>query len=145
MYKHILVATDGSELSDKAVAHALGLAKALGARVTAVNATAPWTSAAYATVPTPSLIKVYEKAAAENAAHTLAAVGEAAKKRDVACATVHVKDQYAAEGIINTARDKGCDLIVMASHGRRAVARVLLGSEATKVLTLSPIAVLIVR
>jgi len=68
-----------------------------------------------------------------------------AKKVDVACATVHVKEQYPAEGIIAAAKEKGCDLIVMASHGRRGLAKLLLGSEATKVLALSSVPVLICR
>jgi nucleotide-binding universal stress UspA family protein len=145
MYKHILIATDGSELGAKAVAQGLDLAKQLGAKVTAITVTEPWTAAAYGTIPTPTLIKVYDQAAAENAARILSSVSEVANMRQVACDAVHVKDRYPADGIIDTAKAKGCDLIVMASHGRRGLARVLLGSETTKVLTLSPIPVLVCR
>ncbi len=145
MYKHILIATDGSELGAKAVEQGLDFAKQLGAKVTAVTVTEPWTAAAYGTIPTPSLIKVYEQAAAENAARILASVDDVARKKQVACDPLHVKDHYPADGIIHTAKDKGCDLIVMASHGRRGLARVLLGSETMKVLTLSPIPVLVCR
>ena len=74
----------------------------------------------------------------------LAEVSTAAKKQDVACETVRVND-FPAEGIIETAKARGCDLIVMASHGRRGLARVLLGSQATRVLTLSTVPVLICR
>jgi nucleotide-binding universal stress UspA family protein len=147
MYKHILIATDGSELGAKAVDQGLDLAKQLGAKVTAITVTVtePWTAAAYGTIPTPTLIKVYDKAAADNAARILASVSDVAKKKQIACDALHVKDHYAADGIIDTAEARGCDLIVMASHGRRGLARVLLGSETTKVLTLSPIPVLVCR
>lgn len=145
MYKHILIATDGSELGAKAVAQGLDLAKQLGAKVTAITVTEPWTAAAYGAIPTPTLIKAYEKGAAENAAGILASVSDVAKNKQVACDPLHVKDHYPAEGIIDTAKAKGCDLIVMASHGRRGLARVLLGSETTKVLTLSPVPVLVCR
>jgi nucleotide-binding universal stress UspA family protein len=145
MYKHILIATDGSELSGKAVAQGLALAKQLGAKVSAVTVTEPWTAAAYGTIPTPTLVNVYEKAAAENAAAALASVNTMAKDLGIACTTLHMQDQYPAEGIVSTAKDKGCDLIVMASHGRRGLGRLLLGSEAMKVLTTSTIPVLICR
>src|SRR2546423_2070384 len=109
MFTHILIATDGSELGDKAVAQGLDFAKALGAKVTAITVTEPWTAAAYGAVPTPSLVKVYERAAAENAARVLDRVSTAARKKEVACAILHVKDQYPADGIINAAKDKSCD------------------------------------
>jgi nucleotide-binding universal stress UspA family protein len=87
----------------------------------------------------------YEKAAVETASRVLASVVELARKSDVACATVHAKDQHPAEGILDTAKKAGCDLIVMASHGRRGLGRLLLGSEAVKVLTHSTVPVLICR
>ena len=145
MYKHILIATDGSDLGGKAVTAGLELAGHLKAKVTAVTATEPWSAmvtgeAAAFAFP----IEEYEKSAAENAARVLSAVSEAAKKQDVPCETVHVND-FPAEAIIDTAKTKGCDLIVMASHGRRGIARVLLGSQAIRVLTLSSVPVLICR
>jgi nucleotide-binding universal stress UspA family protein len=87
----------------------------------------------------------YERGAAEHAAKILGRVADMAKKADVSCATVHIKEQFPAEGIIAAAKNTDCDLIVMASHGRRGLARLLLGSEATKVLTLSSVPVLICR
>jgi nucleotide-binding universal stress UspA family protein len=145
MYKRILIATDGSDLGGKAVASGLELARQLKAKVTAVTATEPWSTmvtgeAAAFAFP----IEEYERAAAENAARILSAVSAAAKKQDVACETVHVND-FPAEAIIATAKAKGCDLIVMSSHGRRGIVRVLLGSQAVRVLTLSAIPVLICR
>ena len=63
----------------------------------------------------------------------------------MACTVLHVKDRYPAEGIVETAREKSCDLIVLASHGRRGISRMLLGSQATKVVTLSSVPVLVCR
>jgi nucleotide-binding universal stress UspA family protein len=143
MYSHILIATDGSELAGKAVAAGLALARELKSRVTAVTATEPWSAMA----SEPALVfpvEEYEKAAAENAAGILAGVAAAAEDAGVDCETVHVKD-FPAEGIIETAKAKGCDLIVMASHGRRGLSRLLLGSQATRVVTLSPVPVLVCR
>jgi|SRR5581483_4754933 len=145
MYKHILIATDGSELAGKAVRAGLELAKQLGSKVTAMTVSEPWTAAAYGTIPTPTLVNVYDKSAAENAATILASVTATAKELGVACTTLHVKDRYPAEGIVDTAKEKACDLIVMSSHGHRGLTRLLLGSEAMKVLTQSPVPVLICR
>ena len=144
MYKHILIATDGSELAVKAVTTGLALAKTLGAKVTAVNATEPWTAMVTGEAALAFPIEEYEKSSAENAAKILAEVSAAAKTQGVACETLHVND-FPAEAIVGTAKAKGCDLIVMSSHGRRGLARVLLGSQATRVLTLSAVPVLICR
>jgi nucleotide-binding universal stress UspA family protein len=145
MFKHILIATDGSELAERAAAQGLELAKLLNANVTVVTATEPWTAVVTGEAALAFPYGDYEKAAAENAAKILARGAEMAKKAEVACTTVHVKDQFAAEGIVAAAKEKGCDLIVMASHGRRGLAKLLLGSEATKVLTHSSVPVLICR
>ena len=144
MYKHILIATDGSELAGKAVTTGLTLAKALNAKVTAVNATEPWTAMVTGEAAIAFPIEDYEKSAAENAAKLLSEVSATAKKQGVACETVHVND-FPAEGIVATAKSKGCDLIVMSSHGRRGLARMFLGSQATRVLTLSTVPVLVCR
>ena len=144
MYKHILIATDGSELAGKAVTAGLALAKTLNAKVTAINATEPWTAMVTGEAALAFPIEEYEKSAEENAAKMLAEVSAAAKKQGVACDTVHVND-FPAEAIIATAKARGCDLIVMASHGRRGLARMILGSQAMRVLTLSTVPVLICR
>jgi nucleotide-binding universal stress UspA family protein len=89
-------------------------------------------------------IEDYEKAAAENAARILSAFGAAAQAAGVDCETVHIND-FPAEGIVETAQVRGCDLIVMASHGRRGLSKLLLGSQATRVLALSPVPVLVCR
>jgi nucleotide-binding universal stress UspA family protein len=144
MYKHVLIATDGSELAAKAVTAGLELARALGAKVTTVTATEPWTTMMTGEPAFVFPVEEYEKAAAQEAARILAEVGITARERGVACETVHVKD-FPAEAIIATAAAKGCDLIVMSSHGRRGLARALLGSQASRVLTHSTIPVLICR
>jgi nucleotide-binding universal stress UspA family protein len=148
MYKHILIATDGSELAQKAEAAALELAKALGAKVTAVTVTEPWESlsmAALAESGIPNPVADYEEQMSAAAQRVLFGVSEAAKKAGVACTTLHMKDMHPAEGIIQAAKDRGCDAIVMASHGRRAISRLLLGSQANKVVTLSTVPVLVCR
>ena len=144
MYKHLLIATDGSELAGKAVTTGLTLAKTLNATVTAVNATEPWTAMVTGEAALAFPIEEYEKSAAETAAKILSEVSAAAKKQGVACETVHVNN-FPAEGIIETAKARGCDLIVMSSHGRRGLARVFLGSQAMRVLTSSTVPVLICR
>jgi nucleotide-binding universal stress UspA family protein len=145
MYKHLLIATDDSSASDKAVVHGLALAKALSAKVTVATVTESWTQAAYATVPTPSMIRVYEKAAAGNAVAILDGAKKNFDQGGVQCETCHVKDQHAPEGIIKAAKDRGCDLIVVGSHGHGAIGRILLGSTSLKVLTFSSVPVLICR
>ncbi|MBO0764406.1 MAG: universal stress protein [Hyphomicrobiaceae bacterium] len=144
MYKHILIATDGSELASRAVTAGIALAKALDARVTAVTVTEPWSAMVIGDPALTFPIADYEKAAAAHATHILARVAGAAKDTGVACETVHASD-FPAEGIIATAKDKGCDLIVMASHGRRGLSKLILGSQATRVLALSTVPVLICR
>ena len=145
MVQHLLIATDGSPEGEKALRQGLGLAKALSAKVTVATVTEPWTEAAYATLPTPSLIQIYEKAAAGNAALILDGAKKAADQAGVECVTRHIKDQHAPQGIIRAAKDEQCDLIIVGSHGRGAFGRALLGSVSLKVLTLGDTAVLVCR
>ena len=145
MYRHVLIATDGSELADKAVAQGLDLAKALGARVTAVTITEPVTALVSGDASTVLEFETYQRAAAANAARILDAVDAAAKTTGVAYELVHVKNKFPADGIVETATEKGADLIVMASHGRRSLSKLLLGSQAAKVVTLSTVPVLVCR
>ena len=144
MYKHILVATDGSELAGRAVTTGLALAKALKARVTALTVTEPWSAMVTGEPALVFPIEEYEKAAAEKAARILSGVSTAAKNAGVECETVHV-DDFPAEGIVETAKTRSCDLIVMASHGRRGLSKLLLGSQTTRVLTLTAVPVLVCR
>ena len=142
MYKHILIATDGSELAGKAVAAGLVLAKRLGAKVAAVTAIEPWPM--IVSSDTAAAFMAYQKAAEHDAERILNQVGTTAQEHGVQCETVTVTGS-AADTIIETANSKQCDLIVMSSHGRRGLARLVLGSQATRVLTLSSVPVLICR
>jgi nucleotide-binding universal stress UspA family protein len=87
----------------------------------------------------------YEEMAAAVARNILDKAAQVAKSEGVSCQLIHVPDRHPAEGIIATAKDKGCDLIVMASHGRRGLDRILLGSTANEVVTHSAMPTLIVR
>jgi nucleotide-binding universal stress UspA family protein len=145
VYKHLLIATDGSELAQKAVEQGLALAKALNAKVTAVNVSESWTAIAPGEVAIAFPPAEYEKSAAANAAQVLTGVTDAAQKMGVSCDAVHVKDQFPAEGIIETAKACGCDVIVMASHGRRGLMRLVLGSQASRVVAHSAVPVLVCR
>jgi nucleotide-binding universal stress UspA family protein len=145
MYAHILIATDGSDLAQRAVEQGLALAKALGSTVTAVTVTEPWTAAVSGEWAVAFPVEDYEKATAANAEKILDGVQQAAVGLGVTCDAVHVKDQYAAEAIVDEAKTRGCDLIVMASHGRRGIAKFVLGSQATRVLAHTSVPLLICR
>ena len=148
MYKHILIATDGSELATKALEHGLALAKRDNAQVTVITVTEPWSAldmAHEARQGQLDPIGRFEGIAGAAANRILDDAAQRGTAHGVACNRVYVKDQHPAEGIVATAKDKGCDLIVMASHGRRGVARLLLGSQAYEVLTHCSVPALIVR
>ena len=148
MFKHILIASDGSRLAQKAETAGLKLAKQIGAQVTAVTVTEAWDSLSMAALAERNVanpVADYEESVAAEAKGILQGVEEDAKKIGVVCATLHIKDSQPAAGIIVTAKERGCDLIVMATHGRRGISRALLGSQATKVVTLSSVPVLIFR
>jgi nucleotide-binding universal stress UspA family protein len=144
MYSHILIATDGSDLAAKAVNHGIELAKALKAKATVLTVTAParaFVAEGVVVVPTQEIKEASER-------HTkavLAAAGERAKASGVTMEAVAVENDQPWRAIIDTARAKGADLIVMASHGRRGLSAVLLGSETQKVLTHSAIPILVYR
>lgn len=145
MYKHLLIATDGSELSLKAAAQGIELAKSVGARLTAVAVTAPWRTIAVGEVAAAIPADAYEKQAAQGAAEMLAKVQKLATSSGLDCAGVHASHVHPWEAILEAAKGKGVDLIVMGSHGRRGIAGLLLGSETVKVLTHSKIPVLVFR
>jgi nucleotide-binding universal stress UspA family protein len=145
MYKHILIATDGSDLSGKAVKHGVKLAKALKARVTGMTSTPTWQDLHAGPGAMAVSSDDYEKEAEARATKVLAAVARAAKKAGVPCATVHVRHPEAWEAIVRTARAKRCDVIVMGSHGRSGMKALVLGSETNKVLAHTRIPVLVHR
>jgi nucleotide-binding universal stress UspA family protein len=148
VYKRILIATDGSALAKKAEGTGLELAKTLNAEAIAVTVTEPaealsMSALAERTMSNP--IGNYEECVRAAVNRIFFRVGETAMRVGIACRTLHVKDKYPADGIVETARENGCDLIVMSSHGRRGISGVLIGSQATKVVSLSDGPVLICR
>jgi nucleotide-binding universal stress UspA family protein len=148
MYNRILIATDGSELSAKAVTHGIALAKELNVAITVITVTEAWSAFELARMSQLGIqdpIVRYEDVATAAAGNILDKVAQIAKSQGVICELVHVRDQRPAEAIIETAEEKGCDLIVMASHGHRGIDRLLMGSQANAVLTHSKVPTLIVR
>ena len=147
MYKHILIPTDGSPLSRKAIVNGVKLAKALGAKVTGLFAAPPATPVVYAEfVPIGYMTPQQHAAMIEKtASRYLGVIEQAAKSAGVACECVRVTNDFPADAILAIAKKNKCDLIFMASHGRRGLASVLLGSETQKVLTHSKIPVLVSR
>lgn len=148
MYTRILIATDGSDLSRKGLDQGLALAKRLDADVTIVVVTEPTLPVASSTTmgwaPTfdPT---AFEEAKAASATHVLEEAARVAEPAGVRFTTLHIPDRFPAEGIVEAAKDRGCDLIVITSHGRRGVERLLLGSQTVEVLTHSHVPVLVVK
>lgn len=146
MYKHILVSTDGSDVARKGVDHGLSLAKSVGAKVTIVMVTERWpVYAGPDWIPGPTEMAEYDARQKEAATTVLADVKVAADRLGVDAETVHVPEAQPAEAIVATTDERHCDLIVMASHGRRGLRRLLLGSQTSEVLVSSPVHVLVVR
>ena len=144
MYKRILVPTDGSEITAKAVRQAIDLAKLCGAEVLTLSAKEPFPYGAISEMqPTPpqEFFDAQERIADQRIKGVLAA----AQQAGVSCKAITVEALHPWEAICEHAGSEGCDLIVMASHGRRGVAALLLGSETQKVLTHATIPVLVVR
>ena len=148
MFKHILVSTDGSKLSGKAIRTAVRLAGATGAKVTGVYVIAPYAPPSYGEgmMYMPALSpKRYKELTGREARKALAAVEIEARTGDVKYATAALTADSPWEGIVRAARSKRSDLVVMASHGRRGLAGLFIGSETTKVLTHSKVPVLVCR
>lgn len=147
MYQHILIPTDGSEVARRGVVAGIGLAKALGARVTFVTVSEAVPVFAEATglgVPAVDLSEFWATLD-EAAKRTLDAAKALADEAGVPAETSYVPRALPAEAIVEAASAKGCDLIVMASHGRRGIGRLLLGSQTSEVLTHSRTPVLVVK
>ena len=145
MYKCILIPTDGTEFCQRAIRHGVSLAKSEHAKVVGVTVTFPLHTGTPRVLIPDHLKGVIHAAAVKAADEKLAAIEQAAKAAGVAVETVRKSHDHPWEGIIQAAKEKDCDLIVMASHGRRGVSGMILGSETQKVLTHSTIPVLVVR
>jgi nucleotide-binding universal stress UspA family protein len=146
MYRHILIPTDGSDLAHRAVTHGLALAKAVGAKVTALIVEASFNVYGVPSSRVNEMSRVFAEHAEHAKAHAgkiLSGVAKEAAAAGVPCETLQLEEDHPYEAIVAAAKDKGCDLIVMASHGRSGIAAVVLGSVTTKVLTHTDIPVLV--
>jgi nucleotide-binding universal stress UspA family protein len=148
MYKHILIATDGSELAAKGVEHGMALAEPLGAKVTVLTVTEPLQARAAqaalaAGVRDPATR--YDQAIDDTMKERFAEIEKRAEAHGVEVELVHEIDEYPAEAIVRSAKLLHCDLIVMSSHGRRGARRLILGSQTSEVVTHTTIPVLVIR
>jgi len=149
MYRHILIPTDGSELAEHAVTNGLSLAKSVGAKVTVIIVEDPFD---WLSVPGTRASQRHLDALAKHneqvkkyAANVLSRAADAAKQAGVPCDTMQAENARPYQAIIAAASDRGCDLIVMASHGRGGLSAVVLGSVTNKVLTHTKTPVLVYR
>ena len=145
MYKHILIATDGSELSEKAIKQGLALAKLIGSKVTAITVSQTFHTFSVDPVIVTDTPNQYQKNCDARAERYLSIAKNAAKAASVPYEGMHVMHDHPYEAIVDAAKDKGCDLICMASHGRKGMSALVLGSETVKVLTHSKIPTLVCR
>lgn len=148
MYKHILIATDGSELARKGLEHGLALAGPLEAKVTVLTVSEPLreemvSAARMGGIADP--VTRYDQQIDTIMKERFAAIEKRAAEYGIAADLAHEIDGSPANAIVRHAKLKGCDLIVMSSHGRRGVQRVLLGSQTAEVLAHTTIPVLVVR
>ncbi|HEX5344988.1 MAG TPA: universal stress protein [Duganella sp.] len=145
MYSHILFPTDGEAPSITAVDNCMRFAKAIGARVTILHVRAPFhilSIRAEVLADTPAEYVQHSK---ERGRLCLEQAAAAAREHGVACETVDLEHEHPYLAIINTARERHCDLVAMASHGRSGIEALLIGSQTQKVLTHSHLPVLVFR
>jgi len=144
MFKRILVPTDGSDITAKAIDTSIALAKSVGAKLYTISVKEPFPYSAISEMqPTPP--QEFFDAQERIAAKRVQSVSELCAAADVPCQAHTVEALHPWEAIIDHANRMECDLLVMASHGRRGVSALLLGSETQKVLTHSKVPVLVVR
>jgi nucleotide-binding universal stress UspA family protein len=140
MYRHILIPTDGSEPAELGVAHGLALAKSLGAKVSVIFVVEPFSEM---TGRFQEAVATYAELRKEQATSTLDHAANGAKEAGVSCETIQVENGQPHQAIIAAAENKGCDLIVMSTHGRSGLSVLLIGSVTNKVLTQAKIPVLV--
>jgi len=145
MYYKILIPTDGSDLASKAVEHGIALAKQIDAKTTVLTVLLPFHTFTTNTQMIEDTPVRYKMRVQEHAETVLGAAASAAQAAGVACETVQVEHEHPFRAIIDTATSRGCDLIVMASHGRHGISALVLGSETFKVLTHCKVPVLVHR
>ncbi len=145
MFKRILIATDGSEQSEKALAQGLELAKTFNVGVVLLTATEMWSALDVSGPDGLTRIEKFETARKEAAEAILQQAADKAKAAGIACERLHVPDRAPAVAIVETAEARQCDLIVMGTHGRRGLDRMIVGSQAQKVAASAKVPVLICR
>jgi nucleotide-binding universal stress UspA family protein len=145
MFKHILLPTDGSELSEAAIHKGIQFAKSITAKVTGFHVILPFHVFTLQTEMLEDTKEQYERQSKLHAEQFLGVIKKAAGEAGVRCDTDCVTSNHPYEMIIQAADKKGCDLIMMASHGRKGVQGLLIGSETQKVLTHTTIPVLVLR
>ena len=148
MYANILLSTDGSDVARKGVEHGIALAKALNAKVTIITVTEPpfyyGSGHAEGWIPSKEEFDRLEAACKEHAGKVLDEARAVAGQIGISVELLHVPNAHPATAIIETAKSRGCDLIVMASHGRRGLRKLLLGSQTSEVLADGSVPVLVV-
>jgi nucleotide-binding universal stress UspA family protein len=149
MYANILLSTDGSDVASKGVEHGISLAKALNAKVTVVTVTEPLpvdygSGHASGWIPSQEEFDSFDAACKERADKVLDKARSMAEQIEISAEFLHVSNAHPATAIVETARSRGCDLIVMASHGRRGLRKLLLGSQTSEVLVNGSVPVLVV-
>ena len=145
MYKCILLPTDGTEFCERAIRHGIDLAKLVQAKVIGVTVTQPLHSGVPRSLIPKNLAGIIHSETVKLADEKLATIEKLAQAAGVQVENVRKSNDHPWEAIVHTATEKQCDLIVMASHGRRGISGFVLGSETQKVLTHSTIPVLVVR
>jgi len=143
MYANILLSTDGSDLARKGVKHGIALAKALNAKVTVITVTEPLPVDASGWIPSPEEVDRFDAACKRNAGKVLDEARAMAAQIGISAELLHVPNAPPATAIIETAKSRGCDLIVMASHGRRGLRKLFLGSQTSEVLADGSVPVLV--
>jgi len=145
MFKQILLPTDGSELSERAVLAGISFAKELGAQVVGLTVMPEFHTFTYNVEMLEDTQEEFTAASEQRAIKHLTFISDAARSAGVGCTIVKVRSDNPYEAILATAKERKCDLIIMASHGRRGIKGVLMGSETQKVLVHSDIPVLVYR
>ena len=150
MYANILLSADGSDVARKGVEHGIGLAKALNAKVTVITVTEPFpfdlgSGHASGWIPSREEIDGFDAACKERAGKVLDEARAMAKQIGISAELLHVPNAHPATAIIETAKSRGCDLIVMGSHGRRGLSKLFLGRQTSEVLADGSVPVLVVH
>jgi nucleotide-binding universal stress UspA family protein len=150
MYANILLSTDGSDVARKGVKHGIALAKAVNAKVTIITVTEPLSvdlgsGHAAGWIPQREMFDIFEAANKARAAEILDEVRAMAEQTGISAEFLHVPNAHPATAILETAKSRGCDLIVMASHGRRGLRKLFLGSQTSEVLVDGRVPVLVVH